>query len=239
MQTADGKVCNCNHLYRFQYSQKYANSIIHTVNIQQFREVVSSAANSLLAAEDRITEYDTLVGDGDCGATLRRGAEAVLETLASDIPEDAGLAMVDLAQAIGRSMDGTSGAIFELFFNALASQLLEFRGTTGIVDLKVWATAAQGALKSLQNATPARVGDRTLMDALDPFITVLAKSQNLATAVTAARVGRDDTIGMTPSLGRAVYVDEAGWGKVPDPGAEGILAIVRGLLVDGCEDHVI
>jgi dihydroxyacetone kinase len=127
-------------------------------------------------------------------------------------------------------MDGTSGALFELFLNALASQLCELSGTPGILDLNGWAIAAQGALLSLKKATPARIGDRTLMDALDPFVETLAVSQNLSSAVKAAEAGRNSTKGMHASLGRAVYVNEAGWAQVPDPGAEGIVAIVQGFL---------
>jgi hypothetical protein len=31
--------------------------------------------NRLIAAEPDVTKYDTIVGDGDCGIGLKRGAE--------------------------------------------------------------------------------------------------------------------------------------------------------------------
>jgi dihydroxyacetone kinase len=37
------------------------------------------------------------------------------------------------------------------------------------------------------------------------------------------------TKGMTTAFGRAVYVAEEGWEKVPGPGAEGVVALVDGL----------
>ena len=37
----------------------------------------------MIACEAEVTRYDTIVGDGDCGIGLKRGAEAVLKELAS------------------------------------------------------------------------------------------------------------------------------------------------------------
>ena len=48
-------------------------------------------------------------------------------------------------------------------------------------------------------------------------------------AVEQAKRGCESTRGMEASLGRAVYVAGENWGKICDPGAEGIVAIVSGL----------
>ena len=125
-------------------------------------------------------------------------------------------------------MDGTSGAIFGIFFNSLAAAVRALPGVVEIMDKEAWASVASSALGSLKNATAARVGDRTLMDALEPFIMTLQK-ESFENAVVAARKGMEATQGMTPAFGRAVYVSEEMCGKVPDPGAVGIVAIVEGL----------
>ncbi|EEY21666.1 dihydroxyacetone kinase [Verticillium alfalfae VaMs.102] len=197
---------------------------------QAFNSSVTQACQALLAAEPQITHDDRIVGDGDCGATLSRGANAVLRVLSEDpVTESttAGAAVMSIAHAIEESMDGTSGALYELFFTAFAAALQNSSGET--VSTKVWSQAAGSALERLQAMTPARVGDRTVMDALIPFIDTLQKEGDLTKAVEAARTGRDSTKGMEASLGRAVYVAGENWGKVPDPGAEGIVAIVEGI----------
>lgn len=35
---------------------------------------IRGATNSVIAAEPRITDYDTVLGDGDCGQTLKTAA---------------------------------------------------------------------------------------------------------------------------------------------------------------------
>lgn len=201
-----------------------------TVNGDVFTQAVTRACHALLAAEPQITHNDRIVGDGDCGATLSRGANAVLETL-SHAPLGASAyaaeAVLRIAGAVETSMDGTSGALYELFFTALGSAVQGL--PAGEMDVSAWAAAAADALQRLQKMTPARVGDRTVMDALAPYIETLGEAKSADAAVDAARKGRDATKGMEASLGRAVYVAGENWSKVPDPGAEGIVAIVEGL----------
>jgi dihydroxyacetone kinase len=45
------------------------------VDFEQAKSVLTIALNRLIAAEPDITKYDTIVGDGDCGIGLKRGAE--------------------------------------------------------------------------------------------------------------------------------------------------------------------
>lgn len=200
------------------------------VNGEILTQAVTQACKALLAAEPQITHNDRIVGDGDCGATLSRGANAVVKVL-QDSPlgpsTNAADAVLRIATAIEGSMDGTSGALYELFFTALASAVQSLPAKE--IDISGWATAAGIALERLQAMTPARVGDRTVMDALIPYIETLQSTGAAATAVEAARKGRDSTKGMEASLGRAVYVAGENWDKVPDPGAEGIVAIAEGL----------
>ncbi|KAM5344194.1 hypothetical protein ACJ41O_012731 [Fusarium nematophilum] len=199
------------------------------LNPHTFTAAVTAACQSLLAAEPRITQSDRLVGDGDCGTTLSRGANAVLKALsASPVTPSTGAsaAVMRIALALESAMDGTSGALYELFVTALASALQTSPEETATVD--TWATAAGVALKRLQAMTPARVGDRTVMDSLIPYVDALAQG-DVDRAVEAARKGCDSTKGMEASLGRAVYVAGDNWDKVPDPGAEGLVAIVEGL----------
>lgn len=87
-------------------------------------------------------------------------------------------------------------------------------------------------MKSLSQYTPARLGDRTIIDALQPFCHELASGMGVGDAAKAARAGAEGTRGMRAKLGRATYVDaEYNHSKElpPDPGAWGIAAILEGL----------
>ena len=150
-----------------------------------------------------------------------------LEALSATGLTSAGSAVLRIAAAVEHSMDGTSGALFELFFTALAAALQTLPDDT-TANIQMWAVVSRSALQRLEAMTPARVGDRTVMDALIPYIEALGRG-NVEAAVEAARKGRDSTQGMEASLGRAVYVAGENWSKVPDPGAEGVVAIAEGL----------
>ena len=129
-------------------------------------------------------------------------------------------------------MDGTSGAIYAIFLNALAYGLrAQDSGPSQQVTAQTWAKACQSAMGDLAKYTPAAPGDRTLMDSLVPFVDRLSKGGSVKDAAAASRKGAEDTKGMKASLGRAVYVgSEEEWiGKIPDPGAWGLAEFFDGI----------
>lgn len=48
---------------------------LEAVNYTQAKSTLTTALNRLIEAEPDVTRYDTIVGDGDCGIGLKRGAE--------------------------------------------------------------------------------------------------------------------------------------------------------------------
>jgi len=43
-----------------------------------FKSALKAGLERLISAEPDVTHYDTVVGDGDCGIGLKRGAEGIL-----------------------------------------------------------------------------------------------------------------------------------------------------------------
>lgn len=188
---------------------------------------MGGALSAVINAEPEITKYDTVVGDGDCGIGLKRGAEAVQKVLSSTSASDAAVLLDEIVAVVETNMDGTSGALYAIYLNALATGLRAQSG--GKADSKVWAQAAKYASESMAKYTPAKVGDRTLVDALDPFVDTLEKTADVKKAAAAAEEGANKTKGMKASLGRTVYVGGGGWQDVPDPGAHGLAIFFNGL----------
>ena len=130
-----------------------------------------------------------------------------------------------VTEVVEGTMDGTSGALYSIFLNALTSYFrTQPTENTINVDVIFWAKALRAAMKALEKYTPARIGDRTLVDALQPFVDTLQNTSSLEEAAKAALSGASDTKHMKAKLGRAVYVreDEQWVGKIPDPGAWGL-----------------
>lgn len=196
-------------------------------------KVLSGGLKRLIHAEPLVTRYDTIVGDGDCGVGLKRGAEAVLSMLEkNELDDDAVRAVNKIVEIVEATMDGTSGAIYAIFLNALAHGLrAQDKGSATPVTVDMWAEALKYSLSALSKYTPAQPGDRTLIDALVPFGEVLLKSQDVRAAAKAAEDGAESTKHMKASLGRTVYVGgEDEWvGKVPDPGAYGLSEFLTGV----------
>ena len=192
---------------------------------------LESGLKRAIAAESKVTKFDTIVGDGDCGIGLKRGAEAVLKKLESSTPSgDVLVNLADVVQAVEATMDGTSGAIYAIFLNSLAASLRSLDTSTPIsVTAETWAKALEMSLSALIKYTPAQPGDRTLMDALYPFVSILKKTKDPKQAAAAAKEGADGTKGMKAKLGRTVYVGGVGFEEVPDPGAYGLSEILTGL----------
>ncbi|GFF34767.1 dihydroxyacetone kinase 1 [Aspergillus lentulus] len=199
------------------------------------KKALGSALKRVIAAEALVTRYDTIVGDGDCGVGLKRGAEAVLALLedpSSNLNDDAVTAVNRIVTVVENTMDGTSGAIYSIFLNALAHGLrAQDQGTPTPATVEVWASALKYSITALGKYTPAQPGDRTLIDALVPFCNTLVERKDVHAAAKAAQDGTEATKNMKASLGRSVYVGgEEEWvGKVPDPGAYGLSELLTGL----------
>ena len=167
-----------------------------------FTKILQGAAHALIKAEPEITKYDTIgpspsphlkltfiAGDGDCGETLVAGSNAILSALKTNsLPlSNAVSGILALAAIVEDTMGGTSGALYSIYLSALAQGVSTAKESK--VTLSVMAQAAEFALGALGKYTPARVGDRTLVDALDPFVRELSESQDVWKAVEAAREG--------------------------------------------------
>lgn len=201
------------------------------MNASQAVKAVRSGLNRLIAAEPEVTKYDTMVGDGDCGLCLKTGAEALLTHFAGASNSTDAIEFVDqIAHVLESNMDGTSGALYTIFLNALAYHLSTQSGSVKCeATAETWAKALSGALKSLGEYTPAKPGDRTVVDALQPFVEVMLDTNDVSQATEAARKGCESTKGMEAQLGRSVYVGGDDWKKCPDPGAFGLVEFLTGM----------
>ncbi|KAH8705413.1 putative dihydroxyacetone kinase [Talaromyces proteolyticus] len=200
----------------------------------QLKKSLSAGLQRIIDAEPQVTRFDTIVGDGDCGVGLKRGAEAILKLISeANLSDDIVLTVDRIVEVVEATMDGTSGAIYAIFLNALVHGLRaqDTKGAATPVDAKIWAEALNSSVTALAKYTPAQIGDRTLIDALVPFSKKLLETKDVHAAAKAAQDGTEATKHLKASLGRSVYVgSEEEWlGKIPDPGAFGLSEFLTGL----------
>ena len=206
------------------------------------RLAVEAVCDRLLAAEAELTELDSKVGDGDLGESLARAARSVLTEL-DRYPSAAepGAVLRQMSHTVRRVVGGTSGPLYAVMLLRAAMALEESAlKESGRSDASAWSAALTAAVAGLQQLGGAEVGDRTMVDALDPAARALAEAlaggadvqEGLAAAVTAAEDGTRATADLTARLGRSSYLGDRARGVV-DPGAHAValwLAAVRDAL---------
>ncbi|KAL2356558.1 dhal domain-containing protein [Cryomyces antarcticus] len=184
------------------------------------RRYITSGCESVIDAEPTITEYDTIVGDGDCGYTLRDGAKQVLKYIAGKDLAQLSETLGSLVDELEVNMGGTSGALYCIFLAALAHSLW---------DAPSFPDALVSARDHLLKYTRARLGDRTCLDCLIPFVDTLRETHDARKALQKAREGVEGTKTLEAKLGRSTYLDESATRGVPDPGAYGLLVLLEGM----------
>jgi len=184
-----------------------------------------SAAEALMAGEAHLTELDARAGDGDLGASMARGAAAVLALPASAWtgPE---VALSNIGHALRRAIAGSSGPFYATAL-LRAARVLQGKPAPTPGD---WAEAFGQAVAAVRELGGAKPGDRTMVDALQPAADVFSAAirggqspgQAWAAATEAARKGCEATTRMTPRLGRASYLGTRAIG-ITDAGAAAVV----------------
>ncbi len=199
------------------------------------RICVLAAADALDAARSELGILDGAAGDGDHGMTMSIGARNVRRRLQA-LPSDTSPG--DLLRAIGLAMADVGGAIGPLYSAAIGAMAAELDqgpagGNADLARLHRAAAAAETAIVDLGHAVP---GDKTLIDALHPFVLALgtaeASSPDLdaavAQAVDASATGALSTADMVARVGRASRLGDRSRG-LPDAGATSFSIIVRAM----------
>jgi dihydroxyacetone kinase-like protein len=177
---------------------------------EQVCEMLLQAADAVIAAEPELSEADRNLGDGDHGLGMQRGMTAAKEKLAI-APESVEKAFATLGMAMMSSMGGASGAIFGTFFRnggkALAGQ--------AVLDSAGLAAFLKAGVEGVQTRGGAKVGDKTVVDAMAP-----------AAVLEASLAGLEASKAMVAQFGRAKTLGEACIG-FPDAGAMSVTVILR------------
>jgi ATP-dependent dihydroxyacetone kinase len=182
---------------------------------ETMRKVVENVAAKLLAAEPMLTDLDARAGDGDLGASMARGADAIRHLPPSSYATPAQL-LLAMASAIRRAIGGSSGPFYATGLVRAAATL---RGMEMPTEAD-WQKALAAAIDAISELGGAKRGDRTMLDALIPALEAWGTRlvEGLAEAARAAEEGANATADMHPRLGRASYLSERALG-VPDGGA--------------------
>nr|CAB3498415.1 unnamed protein product [Digitaria exilis] len=131
---------------------------------------IAAGAKEIIRIKDSLNEWDSKVGDGDCGTTMYKGAIAILDDMKKCYPmNDAAETVNEIGATIRRVMGGTIGILYDILCRAAYASLKGIKTVEG----KHWANALQASIDAISRYGGARVGYRTMLDALIPASEIL------------------------------------------------------------------
>ena len=196
---------------------------------EEFADRLSCACASVISAEQELTEIDSHFGDADHGLTMKK-----------------------IAGAIDSAVKGSDGGIKEMLDDA-AMAVMVLNGGSAVPLWNTWLDGMQEAapdgedidvaglqamfaqgFAALDDISGAKVGDKTMMDALIPASQAIAaytgsdEAELFTLAARAAREGAEATRQFTAKFGRAKSYGEQTIGT-PDAGATSMSLFFQGL----------
>lgn len=196
---------------------------------QEFASRLQNACAAVTAAEQELTEIDSRFGDADHGLTMSKIAKAI--SAAAGESEGGIQAMLDdAAMAVMVLNGGSAVPLWNTWLDGLQEEAPEGNEIDTVGIQAIFAKA----LKALSDMSGAKVGDKTMMDALIPASQAIAAYSGsdeaglFDAAAQAALQGAEASKQFVSKFGRAKSYGEQTIGT-PDAGAASMAYFFQGL----------
>ena len=193
------------------------------------RQIVLDLVTAIQAQKQYLSDIDGLIGDGDHGVNMNKGFTLAGEQLSRE-PGDLTHALGVLSKVLMMKIGGSMGPLYGMFFKAMAGAVQGVKA----VDAATFGKMLGATREAIQKISPAKPGDKTLMDVLVPAQEAYQAALDGGKAFTecldamslAAEQGRDATKDMVAKLGRSSRLGERSRGVV-DAGAASCCLILQ------------
>lgn len=186
-------------------------------------DLVSTVSDRLDEEAEQLNDLDAAIGDAEHGSNISRGFQEVAATFDEQVSEDDDLAST--IQLLGKTMiseiGGASGSLYGGGVMAASQELADG------LDRESAVAFAEAYLEKIKDRGDTRLGDQTMVDALEPAVLTFKRALELdeedpvtalARAIEAAETGVEFTEVIQATKGRASYVELRSVGH-RDPGA--------------------
>jgi dihydroxyacetone kinase-like protein len=191
------------------------------IDRQARKLLFETVAQRVIASADELTDLDRAIGDGDHGANMRRGFEAVLAAVDELSAKNLGEALKGVGTTLVMKVGGASGPLYGTLFMSLGKTLEDEVTCERVAD------AFAAAIDAVKARGKSDVGQKTMLDVLFPVLSVLREGgKGLPVRLKAtAKAAAEETIPMRAIRGRASFLGERSIGHM-DPGARSSALIV-------------
>lgn len=196
---------------------------------EQFARRLKNACACVIAAEAELTQIDAKFGDADHGFTMAKVCNAI--SAAIDDSDGGIQTMLDDAAMAVMSINGGSAVPL---WNTWLDGMQEDAPEAESIDVEGIKAIFAKAFEELDEMSGAKVGDKTMMDALIPASEAIAAYQGgseaelFAAAAQAAAQGAENSKNFPSKFGRAKSYGAKTIGT-PDAGAVSMARFFQGL----------
>ena len=184
---------------------------------ETLKSLVRAAAERVIASASELTALDQAIGDGDHGANMKRGFEAVLGKLDAIGAQPLDEALKTLGKTLVMTVGGAAGPLYGSFFMAAGDALSRSKRLPE--DLAEVFGSGVNAVSARGRSQP---GEKTMLDVLCPVLEVLKTEAGRPDLIERVRVAASEatarTVPMQATKGRASFLGARSIGHV-DPGA--------------------
>ncbi|MFD5247354.1 dihydroxyacetone kinase family protein [Amycolatopsis sp. NPDC058340] len=191
---------------------------------------LTAALRDIEANEAELGRLDAVAADGDHGLGMTRGMRAAVSAARRD-GDSLSTALLAAGTAFADAAGGASGALYGVL---LAETGAGLRGSAAEeVTTEALADAVDGAVKAFVELGKAEPGEKTMLDAIEPFRLALREQaaagadvpQAWQKAAQVAVSAAEATADLLPAKGRAARLARRSEGH-PDPGATSFALLV-------------
>ena len=195
----------------------------------EFAVRLQNACSAVTGAEQELSDIDARFGDADHGLTMSKIAGAISDAVAA--AEGGIQSMLDDAAMAVMELNGGSAVPL---WNTWLDGMQEGAPEGDEIDVAGLKTMFASALEALEDISGAKVGDKTMMDALIPATEAVEAYEGsdeaglFTAAAAAAAEGAENSKNFVSKFGRAKSYGEQTIGT-PDAGAVSMSYFFRGL----------
>ncbi|MBQ6334672.1 MAG: DAK2 domain-containing protein [Erysipelotrichaceae bacterium] len=194
---------------------------------EEFKTRLNNACKQILANEETLTQIDSKFGDADHGLTMHKVAQAIQEAV-----NEAGDSFKDLLDKVAEKVGVLNGGSAIPLWSSLLQGMADVAPESDEADLEKLKEIFANGFEEFDFMSGAKVGDKTIMDALKPAIDAMKEAEDEGSVFTdaakAAMDGAEATKEFTARYGRAKSYGEKTLGTV-DAGALSMACFFKGL----------
>ena len=196
------------------------------MEVKAAKEILEKVADEIIANKDYLTDLDRTIGDADHGINMAKGFKFTKEGLEGEFSDYKNL-FNKVATTLLSKVGGASGPLYGSFFMKFAASLKDVDELTREAFNQAFAAGVEG----VKQRGKAEVGDKTMVDVLEPVSEALNLGKSYEEVIKIAEESMQKTKDIKANKGRASYVGERSIGYI-DPGAASSYIMIKTALGD-------